>query len=274
MCTVCGCEASSKPKHADEIIREDRNFGLGEAGVSIPGYSQERLIKIEQDILSKNNRYASANRRWFNEHQFLTLNLLSSPGGGKTTLLMETLKSLKGKTSIGVIEGDQATANDADKIRALGVPAIQINTGKACHLDAHMISHVINDLKIKPGGILFIENIGNLVCPAAFDLGESCKVVIFSVTEGEDKPVKYPDIFSAADLVVFTKIDLLPHLDFDLDRAIEYSRQVNGDLDFIKLSAKSGVGLLEWQEWILAHHQVLKSKTASNANQHKAHSNA
>jgi hydrogenase nickel incorporation protein HypB len=184
------------------------------------------------------------------ERGLLALNLVSSPGAGKTTLLVETLKGLKGKMSLGVIEGDQETANDADRIRETGVQAIQINTGKGCHLDAHMIGHALEGLALDPGGAVLIENVGNLVCPAAFDLGEASKVVILSVTEGEDKPIKYPDMFAAADLMILSKIDLLPHLDFDVNQAIEYAHRVNPDLAVMQVSAKTGEGLREWQEWI------------------------
>jgi len=245
MCTVCGCGESDSNaptrnhEHSHEHVHghghdhnhaHDHHFGRGAAGVSVAGYDQKRLIQIEQNILSKNDNYAEANRQWLAERGLLALNLVSSPGAGKTTLLVETLKGLKGKMSLGVIEGDQETANDADRIRETGVQAIQINTGKGCHLDAHMIGHALEGLALDPGGAVLIENVGNLVCPAAFDLGEASKVVILSVTEGEDKPIKYPDMFAAADLMIFSKIDLLPHMDFDVNRAIEYAQRVNPDL--------------------------------------------
>lgn len=265
MCTVCGCSDSHDHSHThghDHHHEHDHShghdheyghhhFGRGEAGVSIAGYSQNRLVEIEQNILSKNDGYADANRQWLAERGLLALNLVSSPGAGKTTLLVETLKRLKGKISLGVIEGDQETANDADRIRETGVPAIQINTGKGCHLDAHMIGHALEELTLEPGGAVLIENVGNLVCPAAFDLGEAAKVVILSVTEGEDKPIKYPDMFAAADLMILSKVDLLPHLDFDADKTIEYAKRVNPDLAVMQVSAKTGEGLDAWQDWIL-----------------------
>ena len=182
----------------------------------------------------------------------LTLNLLSSPGAGKTTLLVETLKALGQRVPVGVIEGDQATASDAERVRATGVEAVQINTGRGCHLDAHMVGHALDDLSLAPGGVLFIENIGNLVCPAAFDLGEAAKVVILSVTEGDDKPIKYPDMFAAADLMIVTKTDLLAHVDFDPGRAIEMARRLNPGLRVLQLSARDGTGLSGWLDWIAA----------------------
>ncbi|MEQ9489647.1 MAG: hydrogenase nickel incorporation protein HypB [Alphaproteobacteria bacterium] len=228
------------------------HYGKGSAGVSVAGISQGRLIEIERNILSKNDGYADGNRQWLRDHGLLALNLVSSPGAGKTTLLVETLNILKDRLSLGVIEGDQETANDADRIRETGVPAIQINTGKGCHLDAHMVGHAMQVLSVDPGGVILIENVGNLVCPAAFDLGEAAKVVILSVTEGEDKPIKYPDMFAAADLMIISKIDLLPYLDFDVEKAIDYAYRINPDLDVMKLSSKTGEGMIGWHDWIVA----------------------
>lgn len=230
----------------------DLHMGKGEAGVSVAGFSQGKLVEIEQNILSKNDSYADTNRQWLHDQGVLALNLVSSPGAGKTTLLVETLNALKAQISVGVVEGDQETSNDADRIRETGVPAIQINTGKGCHLDAHMVGHAMQELGVERGGAVLIENVGNLVCPAAFDLGEAAKVVILSVTEGEDKPIKYPDMFAAADLMILSKTDLLPHLDFDADQAIEYAHRVNPHLKIIRLSAKTGEGIQEWHDWIVA----------------------
>lgn len=270
MCTVCGCNERESDSHSHAPRGAERSenghnhdhdnshghghhhYGQDLAGVSVGGFSQPRLLEIEQNILSKNDRYADANRRRLAEHGTLALNLVSSPGAGKTTLLVEFLKRLKGQIPLGVIEGDQETANDADKIRETGVPVVQINTGKGCHLDAHMIGHAMEEFSLDPGGIIFIENVGNLVCPAAFDLGEAAKVVILSTTEGEDKPVKYPDMFAASDLMILSKIDLLPHLDFDADAAVKYAHTVNPDLEVIEISAKTGEGLQAWQEWMFA----------------------
>lgn len=209
-----------------------------------------RMVQIERDILGQNDAYAAQNRAWLAERHILALNLVSSPGAGKTTLLTETLTRLRGRIPLAVIEGDQQTSRDADRIRATGVPALQINTGKGCHLDAHMIGHALEVLPLSAGGILLIENVGNLVCPAAFDLGEAHKVVVLSVTEGEDKPLKYPDMFHAADVMILNKIDLLPYLKFDLAQCEAYARQVNPDIHIMHLSATSGAGMETWLGWL------------------------
>ena len=232
------------------------DYGQGPAGAHAPGMSQARMVEIEQDILSKNDRYAATNRDWFAQHGVLALNLVSSPGSGKTTLLTRSITDLSSELSIAVIEGDQQTANDADRIRETGAKAIQINTGKGCHLDGHMVGHALETLKPEDGSLLFIENVGNLVCPAAFDLGEAHKVAILSVTEGEDKPLKYPDMFHAADLMLLNKVDLLPHLTFDVERCIEAARRVNPRIKVIQLSATSGEGMDEWYAWIKATRQL------------------
>ncbi|MGO3927713.1 hydrogenase nickel incorporation protein HypB [Rhodopseudomonas pseudopalustris] len=226
------------------------DFGGGIAGVHVAGLTQARVVQIERDILSKNDSYAAANRARFAASGAFALNFVSSPGSGKTTLLVKTITDLKDSYPIAVIEGDQQTANDAERIRATGAPAIQINTGKGCHLDAHMVGHALDQLPAVSGGLLFIENVGNLVCPAAFDLGEAHKVVVLSVTEGEDKPLKYPHMFAAADLLLLNKIDLLPHLDFDLAATIEYARRVNPKIEVLTVSAKSGEGLPAFYAWI------------------------
>jgi hydrogenase nickel incorporation protein HypB len=214
------------------------------------------MVQIEEDILGRNNEYAAANRRWFGEHGVLALNLVSSPGSGKTTLLTRTVDALKAELALSVIEGDQQTANDAERIRETGVRALQINTGKGCHLDGHMIGHALETLQPADGSVVFIENVGNLVCPAAFDLGEAHKVAILSVTEGEDKPVKYPDMFHAADLLLLNKIDLLPYLQFDVDRCIDYARRVNPGIRVLQVSATSGAGMDGWYQWIRATQQL------------------
>jgi hydrogenase nickel incorporation protein HypB len=214
------------------------------------------MVQIEQDILSKNNQYAAANRRYFQERGILCLNLVSSPGSGKTTLLARTIDDTKADYAVSVIEGDQQTANDAERIRATGARALQINTGKGCHLDGHMVGHALDSLKPEQGSLLFIENVGNLVCPAAFDLGEAHKVVILSVTEGEDKPIKYPDMFHAADLMLLNKIDLLPYLEFDVQRCIDYAQRINPRIKVLQLSARSGEGMQDWYRWIAASRQM------------------
>ena len=214
------------------------------------------MVQIEQDILGKNDAYAAANRARLLERGILALNLVSSPGSGKTTLLTRTLTDLRDELVLSVIEGDQQTSNDADRIRETGARAIQINTGKGCHLDAHQVGHAIDHLAPEEGSVLFIENVGNLVCPAAFDLGEAHKVAILSITEGEDKPIKYPDMFHAADLMLLNKIDLLPYLQFDVERCIAYARRVNPRLQVLSVSATSGEGLDDWYAWIRATRQA------------------
>lgn len=225
-------------------------YGQGHAHV--PGLSRARTVAIEQEILSKNNAYAADNRAHLNAQGILALNLVSSPGSGKTTLLVKTIECLAAELAVAVVEGDQETSNDAARIRATGVPAIQVNTGKGCHLDAHMVGHAIEHLSPAADSVLFIENVGNLVCPAAFDLGEAHKVVILSVTEGEDKPLKYPDMFHAADLMIIAKIDLLPHVDFSVAETISNARKVNPRIKVLQLSARTGEGLEAWCQWIKA----------------------
>ncbi len=292
MCTVCGCgegqikiEGKATHDHRDhdhdhhhghshEYHHHDhehphnhghdhihstvriQDYGQGPAGAHTPGLSQARMVQIEQDILGKNDEYAAANRRFFNDRGILALNLVSSPGSGKTTLLVETIKALKDTLEISVIEGDQQTANDAERIRETEVPAIQVNTGKGCHLDGHMVGHALDTLNPPAGSLLFIENVGNLVCPAAFDLGEAHKVAILSVTEGEDKPVKYPDMFHAADVMVLSKVDLLPHLNFDVERCVDYALRVNPGIKMLQLSATTGEGMDAWLGWIKTTRQL------------------
>jgi len=209
-----------------------------------------RAVTIERDILARNDAEAAVNRRRFAEHGIFALNLVSSPGSGKTTLLVETISHLQGEPAIAVIEGDQQTSNDAELIRATGARAVQINTGKGCHLDAHMVGHALEHLEPADDSVVMIENVGNLVCPAAFDLGEAHKVVMLSVTEGEDKPLKYPDMFAAADLMILTKCDLLPYLKFDADLCEANARRVNPSIEVMRLSATTGVGMAAWIDWV------------------------
>jgi len=210
------------------------------------------MIQLEQDLLAKNNAFAADNRALWKEKGVFVLNLVSSPGSGKTTLLTATIDRLKERVKIAVVEGDQQTTFDADRIRATGVPAIQINTGKGCHLDAHMVGHAAEQLGVAEDSVLMVENVGNLVCPAGFDLGEAHKVVILSVTEGEDKPFKYPDMFAAADLMILNKIDLLPYVKFDVEKCIHLALSVNPKLQVMKLSATTGENLQAWIDWIEA----------------------
>jgi len=286
MCTVCGCAEGETTieghahKHSHDhphthghahhhhhaLGGDTHDYGQGPAHAHAPGLSQGRMVQIEQNILGKNNQYAAANRRYFADHGILTLNLVSSPGSGKTTLLTRTLQDLQGALPISVIEGDQQTANDADRIRATGVRAIQVNTGKGCHLDAHMVGHAIDALQPADDSVLFIENVGNLVCPAAFDLGEAHKVAILSVTEGEDKPLKYTDMFHAADLMLLNKIDLLPYLNFDLESCIANARRVNPKIDIMQVSATSGEGMDGWYRWLReARQRVVASSERTEA---------
>ena len=257
MCTVCGCgepedpgEVAQGQDHAHHHHDDIHHYGQGPAHAHAPGLSQSRMVQIEQDILARNNAYANANRRWFTEHGILALNLVSSPGSGKTTLLTRTIDDLKGQLFLAVIEGDQQTMNDANRIRETGAPVVQVNTGKGCHLDSHMIHHAIEKLKPESGSIVMIENVGNLVCPSLFDLGEGNRVVIISVTEGDDKPIKYPNMFESSQLCIINKTDLLPYVPFDVEKAMEYARQVNPKLEFIQLSAYTGEGMDKWYEWL------------------------
>ena len=248
MCVTCGCSyGETKIEGVAHAYSHDHDHEHQHAHVHTPS---NRLVQVEQDILAKNNQYATANRRNFVLQGIFALNLVSSPGSGKTTLLIRTIEQLKDRYQIVVIEGDQQTSLDADRIRATGVSAIQINTGKGCHLDAHMLGHALEKLGLADNSLLLIENVGNLVCPAAFDLGEAHKVVILSVTEGEDKPLKYPDMFAAADVMLLNKVDLLPHLNFNVSLAIEHARRVNPDIHVILTSALNGKGMEEWQKWI------------------------
>ncbi|MDD5390247.1 MAG: hydrogenase nickel incorporation protein HypB [Gallionellaceae bacterium] len=244
----------------------DIHYGLGPAHAHAPGLSQERMVRIEQDILGKNNTYAGENRQYFAEHGLFAINLVSSPGSGKTTLLVKTIEDLAGRLPVGVVEGDQQTSFDADRIRATGAPAIQVNTGKGCHLDAHMVGHALERLNLPDDGLLMIENVGNLVCPSSFDLGEAHKVVILSVTEGEDKPLKYPDMFHAADLMILNKIDLLPYLTFDVDKCIDYARRINPKLEVLKVSATTGEGMERWLAWLTEGVDVAIAARQQNVN--------
>jgi hydrogenase nickel incorporation protein HypB len=218
------------------------------------------MVQIEQDILARNDRHARFNREFLAERGIAAINLVSSPGAGKTTLLAESIRRLMPTMPVIVIEGDQQTSNDADRIRATGARALQINTGKGCHLDASMVERALERLQPEPASVLFIENVGNLVCPAAFDLGEAHKVVVLSVTEGEDKPLKYPDMFRASSMMLLNKVDLLPYVDFDVDKCIAYARRVNPKIEVVQVSATKGDGLENWLAWVrlnavVARHQ-------------------
>jgi len=214
-------------------------------------HSHGRQIVIEEDALGRNDLTAERNRGYFDARKLFVVNLVSSPGSGKTSLLEKTIASLKGKAGIYVIEGDQQTMNDANRIKNAGAPVVQINTGNGCHLDAGMVNKAVKKLETAENGILIIENVGNLVCPSLFDLGESKRVVVISVTEGDDKPLKYPTMFETSDICVINKTDLLPYVDFDIAKAQEYALRVNPELVFFELSVKTGEGMEPWIEWVL-----------------------
>ncbi len=280
MCSTCGCGSGEvgvegeahahEHRHSDGTVHTHGQDGelahvhahghehgayslepvSGPAHAHAPGLEPSRMLRIEQDILAKNDAYAAQNRSAFEQRGIFALNLVSSPGAGKTALLVRTIRALGDRFEISVIEGDQQTSHDAERIRATGAPAVQINTGKGCHLDAHMVGHALARLDPPQDAILMIENVGNLVCPAAFDLGEAHKVVVLSVTEGEDKPLKYPDMFRRASLMLLNKIDLLPYLEFDLERCVDYAHRTNPGLRIIGVSAVTGEGIAEWLVWL------------------------
>jgi hydrogenase nickel incorporation protein HypB len=263
MCGHCGCGESAKatildlqtgastvmnhkPREPHEHVHADGTRHSHEHGEP-PGHS---VIELEARILAKNDLLAMRNRGWFAGRDILALNLVSSPGSGKTTLLERTIRDLKSELNLFIVEGDQATANDAERIRAAGAPVVQVNTGTGCHLEADMVARGLHDLKPPPGSVVMIENVGNLICPAMFDLGEWAKIVMLSVTEGEDKPLKYPHMFRAAKVMILGKIDLLPHLEFDMEAAAANARRVNPDIVILCLSARSGEGLDGWYHWL------------------------
>lgn len=247
MCGICGCS-----DHIDHIHhRHDAHDHHHHHDHEGSAQASHDLVRIERDILAKNDSYARENRHRLADAGVFALNLVSSPGSGKTTLLVKTVDNLKQQMPVAVIEGDQQTEIDANRVRATGVPTVQINTGRGCHLDAHMVGHAFAEIPLERGSILFIENVGNLVCPAGFDLGEAHKVAILSVTEGDDKPLKYPDAFAAASAMVLSKIDLLPYVDFDVASCIEHARAINPDIAVLKVSSRSGEGVDEWIEWTL-----------------------
>lgn len=239
MCVTCGCSGDS---HSHQHIHEQGHDH---------GHSHGKtVVEVERDILHENNLLAERNRGYFEAKNIVALNLVSSPGSGKTSLLERTLTDLNKELTCYVVEGDQQTTRDADRIHATGTKVTQINTGKGCHLDAHMVMHAIQGIKPVANSIFFIENVGNLVCPAMFDLGEQERVVIISVTEGDDKPIKYPDMFHSATVCVINKIDLLPYVPFSIEQVKKFARQVNPKLEFIEISCTSGEGLSVWYDWL------------------------
>lgn len=213
-------------------------------------HSHSKEIEVEQDILGKNNLVAERNRGYFEAKSILALNLVSSPGSGKTSLLERTIKDLGKEIKFYVIEGDQQTMNDANRIDKAGAPVVQVNTGNGCHLDSDMINKAVKELEIKDNSVLVIENVGNLVCPSLFDLGEADRVVVISTTEGEDKPLKYPTMFETSDICIINKTDLLPYVDFDMEKCKEYALQINHHLRFFEISVKTGEGMDGWYSWL------------------------
>jgi hydrogenase nickel incorporation protein HypB len=278
MCSTCGCSEGAKPvvinvgrrdappheayyhphDHAGESHAHEHEHDHG-GPHSHPhshedhDHREDRTVRLEQDILDKNNRLAERNRGWFDGRQTFAVNLMSGPGAGKTTLLERTIRELGMELTLSVVEGDQETLLDAERIRATGCKVVQVNTGTGCHLDADMLGRALRELDPPLRSIVLIENVGNLVCPALFDLGESARVVIMSVAEGEDKPLKYPHMFRAAHAMVLNKVDLLPHLDFNVERCLEYARRVNPGLEILQVSATRGIGLDTWYAWLRNH---------------------
>jgi hydrogenase nickel incorporation protein HypB len=267
MCETCGCGNNEgfkihDPHHNhnhDHVHPHDHKHDDGHPHSHADGHHHshdhphQKLVNLNIDILAGNNLTAAMNRRFFEGRKVLCLNMVSSPGSGKTSILEKTISHLTGSGKIYVIEGDQQTLLDAERIEKAGAPAIQINTGAGCHLDAGMIEAALQKLDVETNSILFIENVGNLVCPAMFDLGENKRVVVISVTEGEDKPLKYPFMFQTSHLCIINKSDLLPYVDFRTDEAIKHARSVNPDLEFISVSAKTGEGMNLWYKWISDH---------------------
>jgi hydrogenase nickel incorporation protein HypB len=259
MCETCGCGSDAMAitnletgKRIDlglhEHVHED-----GTRHVHVHDHTTS-TIELNAHLLEKNERAAERNRAWLRGREVFALNLMSAPGAGKTTLLERSIAALKTRHDVFVLEGDQAKDRDGARARKAGARAVQINTGRGCHLDAEMVARGIAELKPAAGSVLFIENVGNLVCPALFDLGEEKRVAILSVTEGDDKPVKYPHMFERADLVLLNKIDLLPHVDFDVEKAVRHARAVNPKIEMLPVSAKTGDGMNTWHEWIQEAH--------------------
>lgn len=260
MCGTCGCSSEdnkvsiSNPLEINAHNHHEHHHHHDDSHSHNHDHSHDHhhktILEVEQDILQHNDIMASRNRGYFDAKNIFALNLVSSPGSGKTSILERTLSDLKNEISFSVIEGDQQTLNDANRIAAINIPVMQINTGKGCHLESDMIYNAVKKLDIKENSVLMIENVGNLVCPAMFDLGENKRVVIISTTEGEDKPIKYPDMFHSSDICIINKIDLLPYLNFNMDKVKEYALQVNPNLQFFEVSATTGEGMSDWYNWL------------------------
>lgn len=255
MCGTCGCgDDSVSIRKPGETLEHHHTHDHSNHGHNHHNHShdhrQNNEIELEVNILQKNDLLAERNRGFFEAKNIRALNLVSSPGSGKTSLLERTIKEMGKELPFYVIEGDQQTMNDANRIEAAGAPVVQVNTGNGCHLDADMINKAVKKLEVKENSLLIIENVGNLVCPSMFDLGESKRIVIISTTEGEDKPIKYPNMFASSDICVINKTDLLPYLDFDVEKTKEYALKVNHHLEFFELSVKSGEGMDAWYQWL------------------------
>jgi hydrogenase nickel incorporation protein HypB len=249
MCGTCGCTVGNtisikSPGDVEGHHHEEH------AHTHEHNHDHNHLIEVEQNILNYNDVSAARNRGFFDAKNIFTLNLVSSPGSGKTSFLERTLADLKNEMDFSVIEGDQQTMNDADRIDALQIPVIQINTGSGCHLESDMIYDAVKKLKMKDNSILMIENVGNLVCPSLFDLGENKRVVIISTTEGDDKPIKYPDMFASSHICIINKIDLLPYVNFNVEKAKDFAKKVNPNLLFFEVSATKGDGMETWYQWL------------------------
>ena len=254
MCSTCGCgdiNGGIKISIPGVVASDHHHYSHDHSHGHDHSHSHEKtILEIEKNILSSNDLLAQRNRGFFEAKNITAFNLVSSPGSGKTSLLEATLRDLKGEIEFSVIEGDQQTANDANRIDALKIPVVQINTGKGCHLDSDMVYKAFKKMKLKDNSVLMIENVGNLVCPAMFDLGEQHRVVIISTTEGDDKPIKYPDMFDNSDICIINKIDLLPYVNFDIEKAKDYARRINPTLTFFELSATTGEGMDAWYSWL------------------------
>lgn len=248
MCATCGCSDPAGVRVIDPARPHTHDHGHRHSGAAASG----TVVALEQEILAGNEQLAAANRRAFADRGIHTVNLMSSPGSGKTTLLVRTLADLGAELDICVVEGDQETLLDAERIGATGARVVQVNTGAGCHLDAAMMAGALAALAPPDGALLVVENVGNLVCPALFDLGEAARVVIMSVTEGADKPLKYPHMFRTADLVLINKIDLLPYVDFDVAACVDGARRAKRGVEVIKVSATRGDGLEHWYSWLRA----------------------
>ncbi len=251
MCTTCGCASDVVTIDGTELHTHDHAHQHHDHAAPVAG---SRTISLEQDVLAKNQLFAERNRGWFTGREVFAVNLMSSPGAGKTTLLERTIHDLRDRLPVSVLEGDQATTADADRIRATGAAVVQINTGTGCHLDAHMVAHGVEHLKPPRGSLLLIENVGNLVCPAMFDLGEQARVVIVSVTEGDDKPLKYPHMFRAGDILLINKMDLRRYVRFDVQQCIDLARRINPGMEALLVSAETGEGMNAWYDWLVARH--------------------